>query len=57
MTLHSLTQNGWRQQPVHHQTRNEVVQLGWSHFWLLIGTLGGIFGLVVLMLFAHLSSL
>ena len=56
MTLNSLTQNGWRRPPVHHRTKNEVVQLGWSHFWLLIGTLGGILGLVGLMFFAYLSS-
>jgi hypothetical protein len=56
MTLHSLTEKEWRQPPVHHRTRNEVLQLGWPHFWLLIGTLGGMLGLVVLMYFASLSS-
>lgn len=57
MTLHSLTEKGWRRPPVHRGTRNDILQLGWSHFWLLIGTLGGILGLVGLMFVAYLSSL
>jgi hypothetical protein len=57
MTAHSLSGNGWRRGPVHRGTRNELVQLGWSHFWLLIGILGGILGLVILVFFAHLASL
>ena len=57
MTLHSLTQKEWRRPPAHRGARNEVLQLGWSHFWLLIGTLGGMLGLAVLMFFAYLPSL
>jgi hypothetical protein len=57
MTARSLSEKGWRRAPAHHGTRNELVQLGWSHFWLLFGILGGILGLVVLGFFAHLSSL
>ena len=29
-------------------SRNEVVQLGWLHYWLLAGILGGMLALVVL---------
>jgi hypothetical protein len=57
MTAHSLSENGWRRPPTHRGTRNEVLQLGWSHFWLLIAILGGMLGLVVLVFFAYLSSL
>lgn len=57
MTAHSLSGNGWRRAPADHGTRNELVQLGWSHFWLLIGILGGILGLVILVFFAQLASL
>ena len=57
MTAHSLSEKGWRRVPTRHGTRNELVQLGWSHFLLLIGILGGVVGMVVLALVAHLSSL
>ena len=57
MTAHSLSGNGYRRAPAHHGTRNELVRLGWSQFWLLIGILGGILALVVLVFFAHLASL
>lgn len=58
MTAHSLSEKGWRRPLANRGTRNGVLlQLGWSHFWLLIGILGGMLGLVVLMFFAHRSSL
>jgi hypothetical protein len=57
MTAHSLSAKGWRRPATHRGNRNEVLQLGWSHFWLLIGILGGMLGLVVMMFFAYLSSL
>jgi hypothetical protein len=57
MTAHGLTQKGWRRPPAHRGTGNGLLQLGWSHFWLLIGILGGMLGLVVLVFFAYLSSL
>ena len=56
MTAQGLTQKGWRP-PAHRGPRNEVLQLGWFHFWLLISILGGMLGLVVLVFFAYLSSL
>jgi hypothetical protein len=52
MTLHVLTHERSRR-PVR---KNGLLQLGWPHFWLLIGILGGTLALVVLVLFAHLSS-
>jgi hypothetical protein len=30
-------------------------QLGWPHFWLLSGILGGLLGLVILVLFLYVS--
>jgi hypothetical protein len=57
MTAHSLSQKEWRRLTAQRGTRNGVLQLGWSHFWLLIGILGGMLGLVVLVFFAYLSSL
>jgi hypothetical protein len=53
MTRHALTHE---RQPDRRVNRNGLLQLGWPHFWLLIGILGGTLGLVVLILFAHLSS-
>ncbi len=57
MTAHGLTQKGWQRPPARRVTRNGVLQLGWSHYWLLIGILGGMLGLVVLVFVAYLSSL
>jgi hypothetical protein len=57
MNPHSLSEKGWRRPPIHRGTRNEVLQLGWSHFWLLSGILGGMLGLVLVVFFAYLSSL
>jgi hypothetical protein len=57
MTAHSLSEKPWRRPSAHRGGRNEVLQLGWFHFWLLIGILGGMLGLVVLVFLAYLSSL
>ena len=57
MSADGLTQKGWRRPPAHRGTRNAVLHLGWPHFWLLIGILGGMLGLVGLVFFVHLSSL
>jgi hypothetical protein len=57
MTAHSLSQKGRPWPSTHRGTRNGVLQLGWSHFWLLIAILGGMLGLVLLMFVAYLSSL
>ena len=57
MTAHSLIQEGVRQSRARRITRNGLHQLGWAHFWLLLGILGGMLALVVLVVFARLSSL
>jgi hypothetical protein len=56
MTAHTLRQE-WRRRPARRESRNGVVQLGWSQFWLLIGILGGLLALVVLVFVSHLASL
>ena len=57
MTAQSLSQKEWRRPTANRGTRNGVLQLGWSHFWLLISILGGMLGLVVLVFVAYFSSL
>jgi hypothetical protein len=57
MSAHSLSEKGWRRPPTHRGTRYEVLQLGWAHFWLLIGILGGMLGLIVVVFSAYFSSL
>lgn len=37
--------------------RNSVMLLGWTHFWLLGGTLAGILGLIWMVFLIHLSTL
>ena len=46
MTAHSLTRAEAGRSPGRRRFRNGSLQLGWSHFWLLISVLGGILGLV-----------
>jgi hypothetical protein len=57
MTAHSLAHEEGRRSLARRGGRNGLLQLGWSHFWLLICILGGMLALVVLVFFAHLSSL
>lgn len=45
MTAHSLAHEGTRRSPARRGRRNGLLQLGWFHFWLLIGILGGMLGL------------
>ena len=56
MTAHSLSQKEWRRPTAHRGTRNGVLQLGWSHFWLLIGILGGMLGLAGVIIVASLAA-
>jgi hypothetical protein len=56
MTAHSLSDKAWRRPWTHRRGRNGVLQLSWSHFWLLVGILGGMLGLVALVFLAYLSS-
>jgi hypothetical protein len=55
VTAHTLSHNGWRRTPAHRATRNGLLHLGWSHFWLLFAILGGMLGLVMVVFFAYLS--
>jgi hypothetical protein len=55
MALHPLASDGRPRRPVRIVRKNGLLQLGWSHFWLLIGILGGTLALVVLALLAHLT--
>jgi hypothetical protein len=55
MTAHSLTQKEWSRPPAHRRLRNGLLQLGWPQFWLLIGILSGMLGLVALMFVAYLK--
>jgi hypothetical protein len=57
MTTHSLAHEGGRRSPGRRGSRNGLLQLGWSHFWLLICILGGMLALVALVFSDHLSSL
>jgi hypothetical protein len=56
MSAHSLTHHGGRRSPARRPSRNGLLQLGWSHFWLLISILGGMLALVTLVFFAHLLA-
>lgn len=51
MTAHSLTHEQRRRSPSGRGGRNGLLQLGWSHFWLLIAILGGMLAPVVLVFF------
>lgn len=46
MTPHTLTTD--RRPPARVSKLNGVVELGWPHFWLLSGILGGFLALAVL---------
>ena len=56
MALRGLMYEGPRRSPARRAGRNGLVQLGWPHFWLLAGILGGMLALFVGILFAHLST-
>jgi len=52
MSAHSLTHQEALKPPAHSVRRNGLVGLGWPHFWLLAGILGGMLALVALVFFA-----
>ena len=56
MSLHALIQDRRPRPPARPWSRNGLLQLGWPHFWLLVGILGGMLGLVALVFFASLST-
>jgi len=56
VTAHSLIHGRGRRSPA-RSARNGLLRLGWPHFWLLTGILGGMLALVALVFFARLSAL
>jgi hypothetical protein len=56
VTANALTGNHGRELRRRPVRRNGLVQLGWAHFWLLGGILGGMLALAVLIIFALLLS-
>jgi hypothetical protein len=57
VTAHSLSHEETRKPPARRASRNGLLHLGSAHYWLLIGILGGMLGLVMLAFVVHLSSL
>ena len=56
MLAHSLTHEEARRSPVRRIGRNGLLQLGWLHFWMLAGILGGILALVALVFLIQIST-
>ena len=48
MTAHTLIRDEARRNPVRRPRRDGLLQLGWLHFWMLAGILGGILALVAM---------
>ena len=48
MASHALTHQEAARQPAGRKRRNGLLQLGWPHYWLLVGVLGGMLALVAL---------
>lgn len=57
MASHALTHEEARRGPARSRRRNGLLQLGWPHYWLLVGVLGGILSLVAMVfLMVRLTS-
>ena len=56
MTAHGLTHEEARRAPVRRTSRHGLLQLGWLHYWMLTGILGGMLALVALVFFAALAT-
>jgi hypothetical protein len=57
MTVHGLTDERTSARPPRRAVRqNGLVQLGWPHFWLLAGVLGGTLALVALVFFVSIVT-
>ena len=52
MAAHSLIHQEAQKPPVRFVKKNGLIGLGWPHFWLLAGILGGMLALVALVFFA-----
>ena len=55
VTTHSLTHQEAAQPRRRRVRRNGLLQLGWPHFWLLSGILGGILALIAFILLVYQS--
>ena len=56
MTAHGLTHEEARRTPVRRATKSGLLQLGWPHYWMLAGILGGMLALVALVFFVALAT-
>jgi hypothetical protein len=56
VSAHGLTHQEARRTPVRPASRNGLLQLGWPHYWMLAGILGGMLALVALVFFAAYRS-
>ncbi len=57
MTAHALRHEEPRRSPARRASRQGLLVLGWSQFWLLGGLIGALLALFGVILLAHLSSL
>ena len=56
MPAHGLTHQEAQRTPVRRVSKNGLLQLGWPHYWMLAGILGGMLALVALVFFAALAT-
>jgi hypothetical protein len=56
MTAQTLTHRRWQRPPTRRGPLNGPFRLGWLHFWLLIGILGGMLALVGFVFVAYLAA-
>jgi hypothetical protein len=56
VSAHSLIHEEARRSPIRRNGRSGLLQLGWLHFWMLAGILGGILALVALVFLIQISS-
>jgi hypothetical protein len=57
VTAHILRHEEPRLSPARRASRNGLLILGWSQFWLLSGILGALLALFIVILLGHRSSL
>jgi hypothetical protein len=56
VSAHGLTHQEARRPAARQASRNGLLQLGWPHYWMLTGILGGMLALVALVFFAAYLS-
>ena len=55
MAAHTLIRDEARRTPVRRPRRNGILQLGWLHFWMLAGILGGLLALVAMVFLVQIQ--